>query len=38
MGLLRLYKGLQGYTRDLQGYGKVYMGLQGYTRVYRGYK
>ena len=29
--------GLKGYTRDLQGHGKVYMGLQGYTTVYRGY-
>ena len=31
------YRGIRGFTRDLQGYEKVYMGLQGYTRVYGGY-
>ena len=31
------YRGIRGFTRDLQGHGKVYMGLQGYTRVYGGY-
>ena len=42
-GIQRVYRGLWGYknlpgfTRDLQGHGKVYMSLQGYTRVYGGY-